>query len=590
MTEPYPFTQRIASIYNSGMSRVMVATGNVMDLFYSPELERYTHLLPYLEGKCRAMEKTTLVIWELNGPIRFISPDQQKLVEAAWNRWGGWPKAWPDQESGGEKTFPSLLLDAINSPTLALELLRQLCILSRSKDGEGLFLSQNLVIIIEDADLIIPAGDSFAQLPEKVQRRIKIMRDWLGDPAFHAGNDFLILLAESRSSLNSQVARLPTLLEVRIPLPSTEERRHYIEWFSGTLPAKPSYEGNLDSFSEATAGFMLQTLGQLLRESASRKEVISAQRVTDAIEEQAKRQLGEDVVTFKRPTHTLKDAQGNRLLKKFLSDVLIPAIRSRKHAPSAVTVSGALGAGKTYIYEAVAGELGVPVVVLGNFRSMWFGQSDVIWERLERFLTSFSQVVIFVDEADTAFGGVGPDTHETERRLTGRFHALISDPANRGRITAILMTARVHLLSRDLLRPGRGGDYILPVLDPEGEDKTDFLRWVLAAAGIRKPSPAQLAELATMTTGGYAALFDQYRRRLAAARENRKGKRLTWEQLKNIVQDVVPPPLERVRRYQTLQALLFCTSRSVLTPEQWDLRSNAHAEIRKLEAEGIRGF
>ena len=92
----------------------------------------------------------------------------------------------------------------------------------------------------------------------------------------------------------------------------------------------------------------------------------------------------------------------------------------------------------------------------------------MIFERLRRVLEALEKVVIFVDEADTQFGGVGAETHSTERRLTGKIQAMMSDPRLRGRVIWLLMTARIHLLSPDIRRPGRVGDLIIPVLDPEG--------------------------------------------------------------------------------------------------------------------------
>ena len=80
---------------------------------------------------------------------------------------------------------------------------------------------------------------------------------------------------------------------------------------------------------------------------------------------------------------------------------------------------------------------------------------------LEGTLTdALSKVIIFVDEADTQFGGVGSDTHETERRLTGKLQAMMSDTALRGRVALLLVTARIHQLSPDIRRPGRVGDLI----------------------------------------------------------------------------------------------------------------------------------
>ena len=146
-------------------------------------------------------------------------------------------------------------------------------------------------------------------------------------------------------------------------------------------------------------------------------------------------------------------------------------------------MAGPIGAGKTFIFEAVAAELDMPVLVLKNIRSQWFGQTDVILERLRRVLESLDRVVIFVDEADTQFGGVGPDAHSTERRLTGKIQAMMSDPKLLGKVYWLLMTARIHLLSPDIRRPGRVGDLIIPVLDPPtDEDRDEFVRWMLKPA------------------------------------------------------------------------------------------------------------
>ncbi len=179
-------------------------------------------------------------------------------------------------------------------------------------------------------------------------------------------------------------------------------------------------------------------------------------------------------------------------LKQFLREEFIPRIRSSgPDALAGAAVAGPIGGGKTFIFEAAATALDMPVLVLKNIRSQWFGQTDVIFERLRRVLLALEKVLIFVDEADTQFGGVGQDTHETERRLTGKIQQMMSDPVLRGRVVWLLMTARIHLLSPDIRRPGRVGDLIIPVLDPEGEDRMEFLRWVLKAALRQHCHPAR---------------------------------------------------------------------------------------------------
>ena len=117
-------------------------------------------------------------------------------------------------------------------------------------------------------------------------------------------------------------------------------------------------------------------------------------------------------------------------------------------------VAGPTGGGKTFIFEAAACALDLPVLVRKNIRSQWFGQTDVVLEQLRRVLEALVKVVIFVDEADTQFGGVGPETHDTERRLTGKIQQMMSDPRLRGRVIWLLMTARIHSRLKALAKEG----------------------------------------------------------------------------------------------------------------------------------------
>ena len=127
-----------------------------------------------------------------------------------------------------------------------------------------------------------------------------------------------------------------------------------------------------------------------------------------------KSQLGEEVVEFKKPGHSLRDVIGFKGLKNFLKKEVIPrfGMESGEALPGAA-IGGPIGAGKTFIFEAVAAELDMVVLVIKNIRSKYYGETDVIFERLRRVLMALSRVLIFIDEADTQLGGVSKDTHET---------------------------------------------------------------------------------------------------------------------------------------------------------------------------------
>jgi SpoVK/Ycf46/Vps4 family AAA+-type ATPase len=198
-------------------------------------------------------------------------------------------------------------------------------------------------------------------------------------------------------------------------------------------------------------------------------------------------------------------------------------------------------------------------------------------------LEALEKVVIFVDEADTQFGGVGEESHSTERRLTGKIQAMMSDTRLRGRVFWLLMTARIHLLSPDIRRPGRVGDLIIPVLDPEGPDREEFVKWV-AGAVLSEPTEAELARISELTAGYSAAAYSSLRSQLKAMEAK------TLDEIVAIVNDLIQPAIEQTRRYQTLQALVNCTRRSLLpNAEVTDQdREEWWREILSLERQGIR--
>jgi hypothetical protein len=69
------------------------------------------------------------------------------------------------------------------------------------------------------------------------------------------------------------------------------------------------------------------------------------------------------------------------------------------------------------MFEAIAGMLGIVVLVIKNIRSKWFGDTDLKAERLERILHALGRAMIFMDEADVMLGGVGAGYRLTGARL-----------------------------------------------------------------------------------------------------------------------------------------------------------------------------
>ena len=604
-------------LINSGTSRSLVLSGNIHDLFFIKEEETtdYMPLVPFLTHSWD-IPGFILIVYELNGPIRFAQAAEREKVKQAFNLWRGTTEADLDiNASGGtqargaspntllesldtatepsDASFTQYMNEAIGSPTLALELLRQFCLLSRSTNAQGeKLLPEKLIILIEAADMLLPEGEIRSlSLPDR--HRVSIVQDWISDSNFMNGNDTVIFITESPSLLNSRIIRLPQVVTVEIPAPGMSERQHFISWFNNMpkLMEKPlSLWGTQAQLAMLTAGLSIQALRQLLLSACYAGDRLQPEDVIEKVSEFIQAQLGEDVVEFKKPAHSLKDIVGNRKLVDFLKARLIPRITST--GPDAIpgmSVCGPIGSGKTFIFEGLAGELDIPVLVLKNIRSMWFGQTDVIFERLRRLLMALVKVLIFVDEADTQFGGVGQDAHSTERRLTGKIQAMMSDPQLRGNITWLLMTARIYNLSPDLRREGRVGDVVVPVLDPSGEDREAFLRWTIGKVCTASLSEEATDRLLEVTEDYSAASFASLRSDLEAA-SLLKEDELTLDEIIAVAEDRILPNIGPIRRYQTLQALLNCTRKSLLPGEYSpEIRESWVKQIAQLEAIGVRG-
>jgi hypothetical protein len=607
----YPFFSTFARSLNAGVSRSILLSGEIHDLFYSEKTANYVPLLDFLTDRCQ-IPGLFLLVYELNGPVRLITSGGTCGGDAAWLKlqaaWVAWKlntspeelvlqsltqKKFASQRDALMAEFETNVTDIVGRPTFALEFLRQLTLCSRTLNPAGKnYLDENLLIFIEAADMAVPAGNgNIASLSSPDRHRVSILHDWLSDPGFVNGDDSVVLLCESASLMHPRISQLPSVLSIQVDAPNLAQREHYIHWFMNQLKTqgKPEIKlwASVHDLSRFSAGLSLHALRQLLVSSAHTQVKLMPVDVIIKVEAHICSQLGEDVIEFKKPTHSLEDVIGFKLLKQFIADELIPRFKSEgEDALPGAAVAGPIGGGKTFIFEAVASALDLPVLVLKNIRSQWFGQTDVIFERLRRVLTALDKVVIFVDEADTQFGSLGPNTHDTEKRLTGKIQQMMSDTSLRGRVIWLLMTARIHRLSPDIRRPGRIGDLIIPVLDPEGEDHYAFCKWVLLKVLPTDEVPAALDPMAKLTEGYSAAAFAALRSRLKAA----AGKEpLTFEKIRAIVHDLIPPAIEDTRRYQTLQALVNCTRRSLLPDPEVDLkiRSAWQTEIRALELRGI---
>ena len=151
-----------------------------------------------------------MLIYELNGPIRFNNSKDRDTLRQAWISWRSGINGDADILAlTASRSTQAILKDeaasfeqhlerAIGRPTVALELLRQFCCCSRHQ------LSQDLVIIIEAADLMLPDAP-VTQLNDNDRHRLSVCLDWFSDPGFSSAGDVVVLLADAASGIHQRI-------------------------------------------------------------------------------------------------------------------------------------------------------------------------------------------------------------------------------------------------------------------------------------------------------------------------------------------------------------------------------------------------
>ena len=143
-----PFLKQAGRMLNSGQARTLLLTGNVYDLFGPVGPERdYVPLLNHLTGEWD-LPNYVLIVYELNGPLRFVREADAAKVRDAWLSWRSGHDA--DQlaikrmlargKTAADldhllETYDDSLRKSTQMPTLALELLRQMCLCARTESG-----------------------------------------------------------------------------------------------------------------------------------------------------------------------------------------------------------------------------------------------------------------------------------------------------------------------------------------------------------------------------------------------------------------------------------------------------------------------
>lgn len=186
-----------------------------------------------------------------------------------------------------------------------------------------------------------------------------------------------------------------------------------------------------------------------------------------------------EIVNF---TETLDDIGGLENLKEWLARKakifanLDKAIKFGVDIPKGIMIIGMPGCGKSLTAKATAGLFEIPLVRLdiGRLLGKYVGESEGNMRRALKLSEAISPCVLWIDEIEKAFAGVGGDGggNDVTTRLFGQFLTWMQEKEN-----TVFIVATANDISRmppEFLRKGRFDELFFVDL-PNGEERRKIL-------------------------------------------------------------------------------------------------------------------
>jgi SpoVK/Ycf46/Vps4 family AAA+-type ATPase len=435
----------------------------------------------------------------------------------------------------------------------------------------------SVAVIMDQVSYVFPSGEP-GRLSLQASSELVTMLNWAMSPHVKRLNMAFVLVDEKLADVSDRLAGNPHVATIEVPLPDEKAREAFIHVSCGAAPIADFSDFESAELAKLTAGISLTDLNVLIqsaRESGKRLDAVVFRALKKRLLERQCRGLLE----FIEPKWTLDTVVGHAAAKARLrEDAALLKRGALDTLPMGYLLCGPVGTGKSFLAQCVSGEIGVPCVILKNFRSKYVGETEGNLERVLSVLRAMGPVVVVVDEADAALGSRDQEGDSgTSSRVFGMIAAQMGDTQYRGRIIWMLLTARPDLLPIDLKRQGRAEVHV-PLFYPTDESEIRQMFVILARKLGSKlsvedvPPIPQRGQLSGADIEGMVGRA--WRTSLLAGADH-----VTREALADVVVTFMPSTQGLERELQETAAMLECTDSQFLPP----------AILEKMTAEGGRG-
>lgn len=546
-----PWAARLAEIYYSGTVVVFTVHGNVHDLVSCPGQEDLP-LNAFLE-KVMFGQRDIVLRYDRGGGISFRSAEEQRDFRNALSGYDSF------HETRYSQSLP-------RNPDGVLNLIDNYLRL-RIHDGK------KIALILDFAETIAPAGDTTNLTPED-RNAVVILQRWAHNAQFLKSDVTIVLVTESLTELNQNIVQHPGVSSVAIPLPDEAERLEFLERLLAKTPLRTGEDSpTIPVLANLTAGLKRIQLQALTSQAIQGGAPLSIAELSRRKKHLIEAESG-GMLEFVAPKWNLSMVAGLGAAKEKLVDA-VSAIRLG-HAnvlPMGYVLCGPVGTGKTFLANCFAGEVGIPAVMLKNFRSMWQGQTEGNLERVLGLLKAMSPIVVIVDEADAQLGNRSSSGDSgVSERVFAQIAQFMGNTELRGKVIWFLLTCRPDLLPVDLKRQGRAEEHLALFYPETEEDRLAIFRVMQKKTGAvfadREAAEKEFLRQPDFLSGADVEAI-LVRAKMKALLQGRAAPDL--EDLKAIVSDFIPASDPAEIELQNLVAALECTSRKLLPTRYQDL-------------------
>lgn len=479
---------------------------------------------------------------------------------------------------------------------------------------------KRMAFLFPYAQFLIPAGDQASIARTQASHLVRFL-SWAQNPYIKRVNMSFCLIAETLTEVNKRLIEDPHVATIEVPLPDSETRRVFIETNfdfdaepetpaaepvgfdlsrapdavaaaddanKSETTAKPSVANkdragmSVEAITQISNGLNLVNLNVAMSRSKLSGKAVDIKQFRSLKKGLIERQC-QDLVTFLEPEHTLEMVVGHTAAKARLRLDARWIVEGRLDAaPMGYLICGPVGTGKTFISECYAGSIGIPCLVLKNFRSKYVGETEGNLEKVLNVLRSLGPVMVIIDEADAALGNreSGGDSG-TSSRVFSMIASQMGNTKYRGKIIWMLLTSRPELLPIDLKRQGRAEVHI-PLFYPKEESEIQKMFVIMA-----KKNKVELAKDAVPNVSVDRELSgaDIESVVLNAKREMMADGRdvLSRQDMELSLGSFIPSAQGIEKELQEMNAVLECTDRRFLTDHWRDVleKPNGRSELQR---------